>query len=248
MRKISYKERANFYDYEITKEKNIIEDLQTYKEKINIKKIVYCPCGSGIYLEEISSLYDESLLFDLEENMIKYLNKKIKEKNIKNVKTKILNMLNIDDVKDNYDCIFVFNQGIQYLTLDEFNIFLKKSSKVSEYIILDLFDFSKKGKISYYDSNIKDNILYISKTFNIDKVIIERKNKHFHQEDGIKFEYYYYTDKILNKKTSFKLYYYSTENIEKIINNNNKYKIVELKENAEKGRYTVVLKRRKYGF
>ena len=243
MKKITYKERSLFYNQEVQKDLKNIELLKTIKNKYKVSSALYCPCASGIYLCEFSKLFKESYFIDIEKNMIDFVNQQLKIKKIKNVKAFDCDMKDINTLKIKCDCIFVLDQGIQYLNYSEFKTFLDNSYFVAEYIVLDLFDFNFGKKLFYYDAKIEDNKFYFSKDFTFKGLNIKRYNYHIHYNDYIEFCYQYFNENILLFETKFKLYIYRYEELKKIVEDSNKY-LVKEKFEYKNGRYIVVLKKR----
>lgn len=240
---IDYSERSKFYDFEVGKEFIITQILEDISRKYNFKSTILCPCASGTYLKEFSDLFSKSYFFDIEKNMVDMVNNKISKNFISNVTAKIIDLNNINDCGINCDCIFLLNQGVQYLNIEQFTNFLIKSYQTSNYILLDIFDFELNGKLTYYDSEIKDDKLYLSKEFIYNHIKVQRFIKHVHEIDSIKFIYKYFINKSEKYNTSFKLYNYKIDVIKNIINNSSKYEIEEFFIN-ENGRYIFMLKRR----
>ena len=112
MKKITYKERAMFYAQEVKKNHKNVKLLNTIRNKYNINYAVLCPCASGLYFEEFSKLFKQSYFIDIEKNMIDFINEQNKAKHVKNVKTYVCNMKDINKLKIKCDCIFVLDQGI----------------------------------------------------------------------------------------------------------------------------------------
>jgi len=242
MKKITYKERAAFYTQEVKTEPENIKLLNKIKNKYNINYATFCPCASGLYLKDFSRIFNESYFIDIEKNMINFIDERKIKNNIKNVKTYICDMKNINILKIKCDCIFVLDQGMQYLDYSEFKTFLDNSYLVSEYIVLDLFDFNSGKKLMYYDSKIEDNKFYFSKDFTFKELNIRRYNKHIHHKDYIMFCYRYYNRENLLYETNFRLYNYDYNQVKKIIEKSNKFLILEKIEHKN-GAYTIILKR-----
>ena len=242
MKKITYKERAKFYTQEVKKDYKKIKLLKSIKNKYNITSIALCPCASGEYLRECSEVFKESYFIDIEKSMIKVVNGQIKYQGIKNVKTYICDMKNINELKIKCDCIFVLNQGIQYLNYSSLKIFLENCYLVTKYIVLEVFDFNFGKKLTYYESKVKDNIFYFSKQFKFNNLNIKRYNKHIHYKNHIKFWYQYFNKDNLLFETSFKLYNYEYNMLKKIVDKSNKFAIQDQIE-VENGNYIIILKR-----
>ena len=242
MKKITYKERAMFYTQEVKKNYKNVKLLNIIKNKYNINYAVLCPCASGLYFEEFSKLFKQSYFIDIEKNMIDFIDEQNKAKHVKNIKTYICDIKDINKLKIKCDCIFVLDQGMQYLNYFEFKTFLDNSYLVSEYIVLDLFDFNSGKKLTYYDSEIEDNKFYFSKKFTFKKLDVQRYNKHIHHRNHIMFWYRYFDKDHLLYETNFRLYNYEYNWVKKIIEKSNKFSIQEKIEYKD-GTYIVVLKR-----
>lgn len=248
VKKINYNERAKFYDSEIKLDNKLIKLLYYTKNKFNFKTVVLCPCGSGRYVNFFEKLFMKSFFIDIEKSMLNKINKKIMAKKLKKIKTIELNMNNIIEAKkffDCFDCIYCFNQGIQYLDLREFNFFLNSASLISKYLILDLFDFNSGKMLVYYDNRYKNNQLYLSKVFKYNNFIIKRYNRHKVYKKYTNFKYIYFFNNKKKYTTTFKLYNYPCSFIKKIIKNNEKFKIIK-NINYLNGRYILILKRKTY--
>lgn len=242
MKKITYKERAAFYIQEVKKDYNKIKLLEAMKDKYGIDSMTLCPCASGIYLKECSEIFKESYFIDIEKAMINIINNKKEQQSIENVKTYICNMKNINELEIKCDCIFVLDQGMQYLNYSNFKIFLENSYLVAKYIILELFDFNLGKSLTYYDSKVEDNKFYFSNQFTFKDLNIKRYNMHTHHKNHIEFWYQYFNKGNLLFETNFKLYNYEYNMIKKIVGKSNKF-VIQEKTEAENGTYIVVLKR-----
>lgn len=240
MKIITYNERSSFYNNEVRKSYRDICLLKDIKGKYGIGTSIFCPCASGIYLEEFSKLFSYSYFIDIEEKMVECVNKKLTAKNIDNVMAYVHNLIYLNQLNIESDCIFVLNQGIQYLNKKEFLMFLDNSYKITRYIVLSIFDFESNGYLSYYDSRIQDEVYYLSKMFKIKNTIYRRYNKHSHEKNCINITYKYFVNDGFKFKTNFKLYNYKYEEIIKI---NQKYSIVD-KKIYDNGECIIVLKRR----
>lgn len=242
MKKITYKERATFYIQEVNKDYKKIKLLKTIKKKYNINSMVLCPCASGIYLRECSELFEESYFIDIEKTMINIINDQIAQQNIKNVKTYICDMKNINELKIECDCIFALDQGIQYLNSSDLKKFLENSYSVTKYIVLEVFDFNLGKSLTYYDSKIEDNKFYFSKQFTFNELNIKRYNKHIHHKSYIEFWYQYFNKDNHLFETNFKLYNYEPNTIKKIVDRSNRF-VIQEKIKDKNGTYIIVLKR-----
>lgn len=242
MKKITYKERAKFYDFECQKEKYVLDFLKDFKSTYNISQALCCPCGTGIYLEDFSMLFRKSIFADLEPEMILYLEQKIKLKKIKNIIGKICDINNINEIGTTVDAIFIFNQGIQFLDLDCFNSFLNLAQEITNYLVLDLFDFLNIGHLSYYNSSIEDNVFYFSKEFNIKSYNIKRYNSHIHEKNSILLKYKYTHNNNPIYESILQLYNYNYQIIKDIIHKNKYFKIIDVYM-RKNGNYILTLKR-----
>ena len=122
MKQITYKERAMFYTQEVKKSQKNIKLLNTIKNKYNINYAVLCPCASGLYFEEFSKLFKHSYFIDIEKNMIDFIDEQNKAKHVKNIKTHICDMKDINKLKIRVcqeKC--VSNQNIIYKIIKELN-------------------------------------------------------------------------------------------------------------------------------
>ena len=227
MRKITYKERSKFYANEVTKSTDDVKLLIKIKDKYNINSGIICPCASGVYLCECSKMFKKSYFIDIEKSMIDIVNNNIIKHKIDNIKANVHNMVNINDLNIKCDCFFALNQGIQYLNYSEFEDFLNNMCLVVNYIVLDLFDFNLNGRLSYYNSKIKDDCFYFSKSFVFENKKIKRYNKHIHNGNYVDFYYQYFNKNALIFKTNFRLYNYKYELLKEIIEKNNKFYIQE---------------------
>ncbi len=241
MKEITYKERSNFYANEVKKNINDIKLLKSIKYKYSISSVIICPCASGVYLNECSKIFKKSYFIDIEKSMIDIVNDNILTNKVDNIKACTHNMVNLKDLKIKYDCIISLNQGIQYLNYSEFEEFLNNNYLVTDYIVLDLFNFNLDGMLPYYNSNIKDGEFYFSKSFMIKNKNIKRYNKHIHNNYYIDFYYKYFDERSLLFETNFRLYNYEYKLIKEIIEKNNKFQIQE-KIDKNDGTYILVLK------
>ena len=242
MKKITYKERATFYIQEVKKDYKKIKLLKAIKDKYDITSMALCPCASGVYLRECSEIFKESYFIDIEKTMINIINNQKEQQSIKNVKTYICDMKNINELKIECDCIFALDQGIQYLNYSNLKNFLENSYSITKYIVLELFDFNLGKTLTYYDSKVEDNKFYFSKQFTFNDLNIKRYNKHIHYKTHIEFWYQYFNKDNLIFETNFKLYNYEYNMIKKIVDKSNKF-VIQEKIEDENGTYIIVLKR-----
>lgn len=243
MKKITYKERSKFYASEVEKTSDELELLKAIKNKYNISSVIICPCASGVYLEECSMNFEISYFIDIEKNMIDIINNNIIKHKITNIKTNICNMMNLNELNIKCNCIFALRQGIQYLNYSEFEVFLNNAYFVTDYIVLELFDFNLNGLLTYYNSKIKDGYFYFSKNFEFENKNIKRYNKHVHNGSSVEFYYKYFDKNNLIFKTNFRLYNYKYELTKEIIEKNNKFNIQE-KIKRSNGSYIIVLNKK----
>lgn len=246
MKKIDYSIRSFFYDFEVKRDRKIVKFLEKIPMKYCIKSTINCPCASGIYLNEFSVNYSKSIFVDINKEMIDKVSKKIHDNNISNIEILKSDIRDICELKDNVDCIMMLNQGLQYISVSDFEKTLKNLNV--NYLILDLFDFNKNGKTQYFNKNKKDKY-YLSKKFLIGNKIVKRYNKWFKNGDKIYFDYAYYINNRKEYETHFELYNYVLDDVYKIIRKSN-YKLVNIygtysfkKYSPNKGHYILVLKR-----
>ena len=225
MNKISYDERAKFYDKEVMIDPIKIKFFQKIKRELNLNKTLYFPCASGIYLDTFSTVFDKSYFADINYKMIEELSKKIFASKIDNVYASVLDLRDVNNVSENVDCIFVLDQAMQYIDYEDFEKFLINASLVTKYIVLDIFDFNKEGILSYFNSTISNNEFYKSKEFELEDKKVTRYNSHKVEKDKITFQYNYETSLKEKHSTSFILNNYSLESTLEIIKRTGKYKI-----------------------
>lgn len=221
--KIDYSIRSKFYDEEVYEDQTLLSLIDFLKNKFDLQKIIYCPCASGVYLETFSKMFCYSYFVDLNKSMVHVVNEKIELYKIKNVEALNLNMININKLEDSVNCVFVLHQGIQYLQEYEIFKFLDHASSIP-YLFLDMFDFSKEGKTTYFDSSFQNNVHYLSKQFYYQQQLVKRYNQHMQFQDKINFRYIYDISGQLFQ-TEFELYNYSFEKIKNIICQHGKYHI-----------------------
>lgn len=221
MKKINYDERADFYDLEVPKDNKVVSFLEQISKTLNIKRVVDCPCASGIYILDFSNIFEFNYFVDIDNEMLNKVKEKINKYNISNVKTLNLNINNLDLLNEKSDCIIMLNQGLQYINIEEFQSFLNRLN--INYLVLDLFDFKKDGKLTYFNSNKKDNY-YLTRKFKIKDKNIKRYNKHRLIDNKIYFKYNYYINNNKEYTTEFELNNYELEKISNIIKNS-KYEL-----------------------
>ncbi len=248
MKKINYNERANFYDSEVSKDNKIFNFLEQLSKKLNIKRVINCPCASGTYILDFSSIFEYNYFVDIDNEMLNKVKEKINKYNISNVKTLNINIKNLDSINKECDCIIMLNQGLQFINIEEFQRLLNKLN--ISYLILDLFDFKKDGKLTYFNSNKKDNH-YLTRSFKIEDKNIKRYNKHKLIDNKIYFIYDYYINNIKEYTTTFELHNYELENISNTIKNS-KYELYKIygdynfnKISNDDGHYILILRRSK---
>lgn len=246
MKKINYDERADFYDLEVPKDNKIASFLEQISKKLNIERVVNCPCASGIYILEFSNIFKYSYFTDIDNEMLNKVKEKINGYSISNVKTLNLNINNLDSLNGKSDCIIMLNQGLQYININEFQSLLNRID--INYLILDLFDFKKDGELTYFNSNKKDNY-YLTREFKIKDKNVKRYNKHKLIDNKIYFKYDYYINNKKKYTTEFELNNYELEDISNIIKNSN-YELYRIYSNYDfkevsnkKGHYILILRR-----
>ena len=246
MKKINYDERADFYDLEAPKDNKIASFLEQISKKLNIERVVNCPCASGIYILEFSNIFKYSYFTDIDNEMLNKVKEKINRYSISNVKTLNLNINNLDSLNGKSDCIIMLNQGLQYININEFQSLLNRID--INYLILDLFDFKKDGELTYFNSNKKGNY-YLTREFKIKDKNVKRYNKHKLIDNKIYFKYDYYINNKKKYTTEFELNNYELEGISNIIKNSN-YELYRIYSNYDfkevsnkKGHYILILRR-----
>lgn len=241
MKTINYDDRSKFYDNEVIEDNKIINFIKIIKEKYNINTINNCPCASGIYLNTFAATFEKSYFSDINENMINEVNKKIKLNNFSNVKGLVIDMNDLDKVST--DAVIMLNQGLQYIDLISFEKLINKISH--RYLILDLFDFTKSGKLTYFDSNIPNNEFYKSKSFIFNNQLVNRYNKHLISDDSVEITYKY---DCFDSTTSFTLFNYKMDKVLKIVGASY-YKVIDtfngydMDNYDNNGHYILVLER-----
>lgn len=204
---ITYKERASFYNSELAVDDNFEDFLLSLKKLYNLKNVMLIPCGAGKYKDIYARVFDRSYFVDCQEEMISRL--KV-ESNHTNIIPLLGNLKNEIDI--NVDAVFVLNQGMQFLSHNEFRKFLYNYSKHTKYFILDLFDFFKSGNdsLNYYNV-LKDEIVstFYHEGKEIKRSITYRRCKH-----KVRFLYMY----DFGCQTKFELYNYKYEGTIQILN------------------------------
>lgn len=246
MRKIDYRERSNFYDLEVKKNKKIVNFIRRVSRDYNINSIINCPSASGIYLKEFFECFDNSIFIDIEKKMIDTVKQKIEENKYTSIDTKILDIKDLYKLNKKADCIIMLNQGLQYVSLKDFKELLNKIDV--RYIIIDLFDFNKKGKLSYFNSN-KENKSFFTSKFKYNGKLIKRYNKFKKMNNKVIFEYEYFNNNTQIYSTKFILYNYEFFEVNKIIKSSN-YNLLKVfgdynfkKFSKKSGHFILVLRR-----
>lgn len=239
---ITYKERSMFYDNEYSKEKYICLYLKYLAKKYKFTSSICCPCSTGIYFKEFSNHFKLNYFIDINSEMIKQLVEKLEINRFTNVIPLVYDMRKIKKLRIIVDCFISLNQGIQYLSIDEFKFFLRNIKETANYIVLDLFDFSMDGKLKYYDSSFNDNIEYFSKQIKYNDKTLKRYNVHHHKKDYVIIDYRYMIKNNVIFTSQIKLFNYPYEVVKNIIVKEKIYKIVEMKK-YDQGNYIILLKR-----
>ena len=247
MKKIDYNERANIYDLEVTKADNIIIFLNEISKKLNVKRVINCPCASGIYISDFANIFEYSYFADINNKMLEEINKKIIKYKFSNIEPINLNINELDILNGKSDCIVMLNQGLQYIEIENFKNLLDKIN--TNYIVIDLFDFTKKGKLTYFNSCEDENKYYLTRYFKVNNNNIKRYNKYKIINNKICFKYKYYINNKEEYTTEFELYNYKYKDVNNIINQS-KYEIYNVygdydfeNYSEEGGHYILVLRR-----
>lgn len=241
-KEITYEERSMFYDNEYVKKKYICLYLKYLANQYKFTSTICCPCGTGIYFEEFSNYFKSNYFIDINCEMIKKLLEKLKVNKFTNVIPLVYDMKKIKKLRISVDCFVSLDQGIQFLSIDEFKLFLKNIKETAEYIVLDLFDFNVDGKLEYYDSGFEDNIEYFSKKIKYNDKILKRYNVQHHKKDRIIIDYKYVIENNAIFTSQIQLFNYPYEVIKDVIVKGKIYKIVEMKK-YNQGNYIILLKR-----
>ncbi|MFW2604769.1 class I SAM-dependent methyltransferase [Aliarcobacter butzleri] len=122
-----FDERAKDWDKKQTTLDKSDACINHLKEKIdfsNIKNILDYGCGTGLIAFNLVEENNEVLGLDNSYGMIEEFNKKVKEKNLSNIKAKKHNILEEDLPKNSFDLI-VISMSLHHI--EDINMFLKKS-------------------------------------------------------------------------------------------------------------------------
>lgn len=210
--KINYCTRAKFYDYEIKEKKNINNFLIKVINSLNNKVIMDIPCATGKRINLIAPYVNKCYFVDVEEEMIKIVNKKIlkfKINNCQTIKMKLQDLIVFSDL----ECIFLFDQAIQYLNKNEIIKFLKKFNNKKIKIFIDMYNFKlnpQLDELEYFNCKESENKFVFDIEFKFEGKIIKRYRKYSMKEDGIEIVFKY--DFInLTYETDIFLYNYTFE-------------------------------------
>lgn len=83
-------------NYRINRAKKIAEEISSYLDGNNISRAMEFGCGTGLVSFNLQDEFEEILLIDLSKGMIEETKKKIKNQNIKNMKTLVKDVLDIE--------------------------------------------------------------------------------------------------------------------------------------------------------
>lgn len=122
-----FDERAKDWDKKQTTLDKSDACINHLKEKIdfsNIKNILDYGCGTGLIAFNLVEKNNEVLGLDNSYGMIEEFNKKVKEKNLSNIKAKKHNILEEDLPKNSFDLI-VISMSLHHI--EDINMFFKKS-------------------------------------------------------------------------------------------------------------------------
>lgn len=92
-------------NYRINRAKKIAEEISSYLDGNNISRAMEFGCGTGLISFNLQDEFEEILLIDLSKGMIEETKKKIKNQNIKNMKTLVKDVLDIEG-ENKYDVIY----------------------------------------------------------------------------------------------------------------------------------------------
>lgn len=228
---MAYKERAFFYNSEISIEKDLPFFLERLKNIYNLNSVILLPCGAGKYKELFIKYFQKSYFLDIEDNMLKNIRNGLK----KDEKNKIIPIKH--DMREELyiktDAILCLNQGMQFITLEEFEIFLTRVATITKYVILDLFDFNGDFSdfLSYYNKKNKRQTM----VFYYNGIKVTRSTEYKLDNDGINIVYSY--DKLFGENQIY-LYNYDYQKVIKLIRKLQLYKIKSIYENLSFKRYT----------
>lgn len=122
-----FDERAKDWDKKQTTLDKSDACINHLKEKIdfsNIKNILDYGCGTGLIAFNLVEKNNEVLGLDNSYRMIEEFNKKVKEKNLSNIKAKKHNILEEDLPKNSFDLI-VISMSLHHI--EDIDMFFKKS-------------------------------------------------------------------------------------------------------------------------
>ncbi|BAK70740.1 class I SAM-dependent methyltransferase [Aliarcobacter butzleri] len=122
-----FDERAKDWDKKQTTLDKSDACINHLKEKIdfsNIKNILDYGCGTGLIAFNLVEENNEVLGLDNSIGMVEEFNKKVKEKNLSNIKAKKHNILEEDLPKNSFDLI-VISMSLHHI--EDINMFFKKS-------------------------------------------------------------------------------------------------------------------------
>ena len=122
-----FDERAKDWDKKQTTLDKSDACINHLKEKIdfsNIKNILDYGCGTGLIAFNLVEENNKVLGLDNSTGMIKEFNKKVKEKNLSNIKAKKHNILEEDLPKNSFDLI-VISMSLHHI--EDIDMFFKKS-------------------------------------------------------------------------------------------------------------------------
>ncbi len=122
-----FDERAKDWDKKKTTLDKSDACINHLKEKIdfsNIKNILDYGCGTGLIAFNLVEKNNEVLGLDNSYGMIEEFNKKVKEKNLSNIKAKKHNILEEDLPKNSFDLI-VISMSLHHI--EDIDMFFKKS-------------------------------------------------------------------------------------------------------------------------
>ncbi|MFY9094419.1 class I SAM-dependent methyltransferase, partial [Aliarcobacter butzleri] len=122
-----FDERAKDWDKKQTTLDKSDACINHLKEKIdfsNIKNILDYGCGTGLIAFNLVEENNEVLGLDNSYGMIEEFNKKVKEKNLSNIKAKKHNILEEDLPKNSFDLI-VISMSLHHI--EDIDMFFKKS-------------------------------------------------------------------------------------------------------------------------
>ena len=214
MKKMTYADRATFYIDEFAPDINLRDFLVFVKDKYNLKNAINCPCGAGNYFSQFTSVFEECFFVDVEPKMIEKMASMLMNAKKKSAHALCADIRALPEL--NCESVFILDQGIQYICLKDFKNFMLNIQSSVKVVVIDIVDFNKPGKTSYFDASKPSDIFYFSKQFESEGETIERYNKQLFTHEGVAFEYMY---KSMNEviKSQFFLYHYNFERIFEVI-------------------------------